>query len=74
MSKLKIPAALLVIGAMSLGVPAVAAPVTPLSATAKPMAPESDLVQVRFGFRWHGWHGGHGGRGYRCYPYCRWGG
>ena len=67
MSKLKIPAALLVIGAMSLGVPAIAAPVTPLSATAKPMAQESDLV------RWHGWGGWHGGR-YRCRPYCGWGG
>jgi hypothetical protein len=51
MSKLKIPAALLVIGAMSLGVPAIAAPVSPLSAAAKPMAQESELVQVR-------WHGG----------------
>jgi hypothetical protein len=72
MSKLKIPAALLVIGAMSLGVPAIAAPVAPLSAAAKPMAQESDLVQVRFG-RWHGWGGWHGGR-YRCKPYCGWGG
>jgi hypothetical protein len=41
MSKLKIPAALLVIGAMSLGVPATSAPVTPLSAAAKQMAQES---------------------------------
>ena len=49
--RLKIPAAFLVIGAMSLGVPAIAAPVTPLSAAAKPMAQESELVQVR-------WHGG----------------
>ena len=70
MSKLKIPAALLVIGAMSLGVPAIAAPVTSLSAAAKPMAQESNLVQVRFG-GWHGgwggWHGRggwHGGRGF----------
>jgi len=69
MSKLKIPAALLVIGAISLGGPAIAAPVTALSAAAKPMAPESNLVQVR----WHGWHGWHGGR-YRCSPYCGWGG
>jgi hypothetical protein len=76
MSKLKIPAAILVIGATSLGVPAIAAPIIPLSAAAKPMAHESDLVQVRFG----GWHGGwggwgrwHGGR-YRCHPYCGWGG
>ena len=51
MSKLKIPAAFLVIGAMLLGVPAIAAPVIPLSAAAKPMAQESELVQVR-------WHGG----------------
>src|SRR5450755_1368099 len=60
MSKLKLPAAFLVIGVMSLGVPAIAAPVTPLSAAATPMAQESELVQVRFG-RWHGgwrrWHG-----------------
>ena len=66
MSKLKIPAALLMIGAMSLGVPAIAAPVTSLSAAAKPMAQESDLVQVRFG-GWGGWHGRggwHGGRGF----------
>jgi hypothetical protein len=76
MSKLKIPAGFLVIGAMSLGVPAIAAPVTPLSAAAKPMAQESELVQVRWhgGWRrWHGWGGWHGGR-YRCHPYCRWGG
>jgi hypothetical protein len=78
MSKLKIPAALLVIGTMSLGGPAIAAPVTPLSlsATAKQLAQESDLVQVRFGrwhIGWHGWGGWHGGR-YRCRPYCGWGG
>ena len=76
MSKLKIPAAFLVIGAMSLGVPAIAAPVAPLSAAAQPMAQESDLVQVRFGrwhVGWHGWGGWHGGR-YRCRPYCGWGG
>ena len=71
MSKLKIPAALLVIGAMSLGMPAVAAPVTSLSAAAKPMAQESDLVKVRFG-GWGGWHGGR--HSYRCHPYCGWGG
>jgi hypothetical protein len=72
MFKFKIPAALLVIGAMSLGIPAIAAPVTPLSADAKLMVQEGNLVQVR----WHSWHW-HGGRGYshyRCYPYCRWGG
>ena len=64
MSKLKIPAALLVIGAMSLGVPAIAAPVTSLSAAAKPTAQESDVVQVRFGGRHGGWGGWHGGRGF----------
>jgi hypothetical protein len=64
MSKLKIPAMLLVIGTMSLGVPAIAAPVTSLSAAAKPMTQESDRVQVRFG-GWHGgWGGWHGGRGF----------
>jgi hypothetical protein len=70
MSKLEIPAAFFVIGAMLLGVPAIAAPVTPLSAAAKPMAQESELVQVRWHGRWHGWHGGR----YRCRPYCGWGG
>jgi putative alpha-1,2-mannosidase len=69
MSKLKIPAAILVIGVMSLGVPAIAAPVTSLSAAAKPMAQETDLVKVRFG-RWHG--GRHSS--YNCHPYCGWGG
>lgn len=52
----KIPAALLVMGAMSLGVPAIAAPVTPLSAGAKQMAQQSDLVPARYG----GWRGGWG--------------
>jgi hypothetical protein len=65
MSKLGIAAALLVTGAMSLGAPASAAPVTSLSAAANPVAQQSDLVQVRYG-GWHGggggWHGGwHGG-------------
>jgi hypothetical protein len=59
MSKTKIPAALLVIGAISLSVPAIATPITPLSAAAKPIA-ESDLVQVRFGGWGGGWHGGPG--------------
>jgi hypothetical protein len=64
MSKLKIPAALLVIGAMSLGAPAIAAPLTPSSAAAKPTAQQNDLVQVRYG-GWHGgWGGWHGGRGF----------
>jgi hypothetical protein len=39
---------------MSLGVPAIAAQITPLSGAAKLMAQVSDLVQVRFG-RWHVW-------------------
>jgi hypothetical protein len=75
MSMTKIPAALFVIGAILLGVPAMAAPVTPLSSAAKPIVPESDLVQARFGWgHWHlGW--GHSHRvGYRCRPYCGWGG
>jgi hypothetical protein len=72
MSKLKIPAALLVIGAMSLGEPAGAAPLTSLSAAAKPVAQESDLVQVRHR-RWGGWRGG-GRSSYSCRPYCGWGG
>jgi len=55
-------------GAVSLGAPAIAAPVTSLSAAVKPAAQDSDLVQVRFG-GWHGggggWHGGwHGGAGF----------
>ena len=67
----KSPAALVVIGAILLGAPAMAAPVTPLSGAAKPMAHESELVQARFGW----WHWGHGHRGaYRCRPYCGWGG
>jgi hypothetical protein len=49
MSKLKIPAALLVMGAMSLGVPPIAAPATPLSAAAKLMAQESELGPWQIG-------------------------
>ena len=71
MSKTKISAALVVIGAILLGVPAMAAPVTPLSGAAKPLVQEGDLVQARFGW----WHWGHSHRGvYRCRPYCGWGG
>jgi hypothetical protein len=60
----KLVAALTVAGAMSLGsyAPAHAAPVTPLSAAAKPIGQDSGAVQVR----WGGWHGGgwgHGGWG-----------
>jgi hypothetical protein len=55
MARLKIPAVLLVIGAISLGAPAIAAPVT-ASVAVKPIAQQGDLVQVRFG----GWHGGPG--------------
>jgi len=57
MSSIKVPAALLVMAAMSLGAPATAAPLTSLSAVANPVAQNSDQVQVRFG----GWHGGRGG-------------
>jgi len=69
MSKLRIPAALLVMGAVLLGAPAIAAPVTSLSVAAKPMAQESDLVKVRF----RGWRGGRHSS-YGCRPYCGWGG
>jgi hypothetical protein len=72
-SMTKIPAALFVIGAILLGVPAMAAPVTPLSGSVKSMVQESDLAQARFGW-WH-WRWGHSHRvGYRCRPYCGWGG
>jgi hypothetical protein len=59
MQKFKIPAALLVIGAMSVSTAAVAAPVTALSAAARPVVQQGDLIQARFG-GWHGggWHGG----------------
>ncbi|MDA9525479.1 hypothetical protein XI06_35490 [Bradyrhizobium sp. CCBAU 11434] len=71
-SMTRIPAALCVFGAILLGAPAMAAPVTPLSGAAKPMAQENDLVQARFGWHW-GW--GHSHRAnYRCRPYCGWGG
>jgi hypothetical protein len=69
-SMTKIPAALFVFGAILLGAPAMAAPVTPLSGAARPMVQESDLAQARFG-----WHWGHAHRlSYRCRPYCGWGG
>ena len=71
MSMTRIPAALVVIGAVLLGMPAMAAPVTPLSGAANPIVHENDLVQARFGW----WHWGHSYRaGYRCRPYCSWGG
>jgi hypothetical protein len=54
MARFKISKMLFVIGVMSLGAPAIAAPVTPLSVAAKPMPQAGDLVQVRYG----GWHGG----------------
>jgi hypothetical protein len=64
MSKPKIPAALLAMGAISLAAPAIAAPVTPLSTAAKPMVEEGNMVQVRYG-GWHGgWGGWHGGAGF----------
>jgi hypothetical protein len=55
----KVVAALSVAGALSLGVsaPAYSAPITPLSAAAKPAAQADNAVQVRFG----GFHGGFGG-------------
>ena len=68
--KTGIPAASFVIGALLLGAPAMAAPVTPLSGAARPMVQESDLVQARFGWHWGHWHRA----GYRCRPYCGWGG
>ena len=74
-SMTKIPAALFVIGAILLGVPAMAAPVTPLSGVARPMVQESDLVQARFGWGHLHWRWGHShGGSYRCRPYCGWGG
>jgi len=70
MSISKIPAAFFVIGAVWLGTPAMAAPLTPLSGAAKPVVQEGDLAQARFG-----WHWGHSHRlSYRCRPYCGWGG
>jgi hypothetical protein len=60
MAKLGIPAALVVMGALSLGGPAGAAPLTSLSAAANPTTQQSDVVQVRYG-GWHGHGGWHGG-------------
>lgn len=62
MASLKVHAALLVIGALSLGAPATAAPLTSISAAANPVAQDSDLVQVRYGGR-GGFHGGWGAAG-----------
>lgn len=82
MSVTKIPGALVVIGAaILLGVPAMAAPVTPLSGAARPPVQEGDLAQdraqdlaqARFGWWRHGWGHWHSAR-YRCRPYCGWGG
>ncbi|MBR0841959.1 hypothetical protein JQ607_17310 [Bradyrhizobium liaoningense] len=73
MSMTRMPAALFVIGAILLGAPAMAAPVTPLSGAAKPMVQESDLTQARFGW-WHRGLGHWHGVRYRCRPYCGWGG
>jgi hypothetical protein len=59
MRTLKLVAALSIAGAMSLAsyVPVQAAPITPLSAAAKPNAEDGgSIVQVR----WGGWHGGWG--------------
>ena len=57
MSMLKIPAALLVTGAMLVGLPAKAAPTAPRSAICQLMAQESDVVTVHFG-GWGAWHHG----------------
>jgi len=68
MRTLKLVAALSVAGAISLSyAPAQAAPLTPLSAAAKPSAQDSGAIQVRWG-GWHGgwghgWHGGGWGLG-----------
>jgi hypothetical protein len=58
----RIAAALSIAGAMSLGSyqTANAAPLTPLSAAAKPALADSNTVQVRFGGWGGGWHGGWG--------------
>lgn len=61
----RLVAALSLAGAMSLVcLPVQAAPLTPLSAAAKPVAQGSDAIQVRWG-GWHGgWHGGGWGLGF----------
>ena len=55
----RLVAAISLAGAMSLvALPVQAAPLTPLSAAAKPPAQGTDAIQIR----WGGWHGGwHGG-------------
>ena len=62
MDKNKVAATLLMASAVTVGAPAMAAPITPLSVAAKPEAAQTDVVQARFG-GWHGgWgHGWHGG-------------
>lgn len=82
MSVTKTPGALVVVGAaILLGAPAMAAPVTPLSGTARPTVQEGDLTQdraqdlaqARFGWWHHRWGNWQNAR-YRCRPYCGWGG
>jgi hypothetical protein len=67
MSVPKIAAALSLVGALSLGSdgPAQSAPLTGLSAAARPDAQQSDAVQVRFGGWGGGWCGGGWGGGWR---------
>jgi len=64
MDQSKVVAALLMAGAVALGAPANAAPLTPMSAAAKPQATSTDVVQARFGGWGGGWHGGGWGRGW----------
>jgi hypothetical protein len=67
MSVPKIAAALSLVGALSLASdgPAQSAPLTGLSAAARPDAQQSDAVQVRFGGWGGGWRGGGWGGGWR---------
>jgi hypothetical protein len=66
----KFAGALSLTGVLSLGImaPAISAPITPLSASARPAAQASQAIQVRFGgFRggFGGWRGGWRGGGWR---------
>jgi hypothetical protein len=67
MSVPKIAAALSLVGALSLASdgPAQSAPLTGLSAAAKPDAQQSNAVQVRYGGWGGGWRGGGWGGGWR---------
>jgi len=57
MNHSRIPATLSIVAALALFGPAHAAPLTALSAAAKPVTQDTNTVQVR----WGGWHGGWGG-------------